>query len=133
MKRVIMVLSICIISLIAFNGCTSEPVADIPIYATVKITAANQQIILQESCRLPSDATAADAIEVACRKEKITYQDKNGLYDNFNGISSGKEEGWLFYFNGELAEQGVRKTNLARDEENLVEMRYVNFSEAFSQ
>ena len=128
MKKSIIIFILSLVLLISFSGCLSKPA---PVYATVKITALNQQVILEESCRLPSDSTAADAIGVACRSAKIAYQDKNGLYDNFNGISSGKEEGWLFYYNGTLSEYGVRQTKLTNDGENLVEMRYVNFNEAF--
>ncbi|MBR5156574.1 MAG: DUF4430 domain-containing protein [Clostridia bacterium] len=130
MKKIISVI-LCLIVLIAFSACNVKPAKDNPVFATVKITDANNNVILNEECRLPSGSSAADALEVACRAKKITYQNKNGLYDGFNGITSEKENGWLFYYNGNLAEQGLKHTKLERDSKNVVEMRYVNFDEAF--
>lgn len=132
MRKIISIL-LSILVIIAFSGCNAKSAKDEPVFSIVKITDENNVVILNEECRLPSDSTAADAIEVACRAKKIVYQNKNGLYDNFVGIPSEKEKGWLFYFNGKLAEQGLQQTRLASNSENVVEMRYVNFEESFKE
>ncbi len=133
MRKIVSVILLFLLIFATFFGCNIKPAEENPIFATVKITDEKNEIILNEECRLPSDSSAADALEVACRAKKIAYQNKNGLYDNFNGISSEKDEGWLFYYNGKLAEQGLEQTKLARDSENVVEMRFVNFNDAFKE
>ena len=130
MRKILTFILLCLSILIVFSGCSAKPVEDNPVFVTVKIIDENNTLILDEECRLPSDSTAADALEVACRAKKLAYQNKNGLYDDFNGIYSEKDKGWLFYYNGSLAEQGLQQTKLSRDN-NSVEMRYVNFEEAF--
>ena len=131
MKKTISVILSGLLILIAFSGCNTKSVEDNPVFVIVKITDENNTIILNEECRLPFDSTAADALEVACRAKKIAYQNKNGLYDDFNGIHSEKEKGWLFFFNEKLAEQGLEQTELKSNGKNVVEMRYVNFEEMF--
>lgn len=131
MRKILLFILLCLLTLSIFSGCNAKPVEDNPIFATVRITDENNVLLLNEECKLPSDSNAADALLVTCRAKKLAYQNKNGLYDDFNGIPSEKDKGWLFYFNDKLAEQGLEQTKLANDSENVVEMRYVNFEDAF--
>ena len=73
--------------------------------------------------------TAADVIVESCQKQKIPYTLKENMFDNFGGIASTKEEGWLLYVNGALAEVGANAIQL--EDGFLVEFKYVNYDEAF--
>ena len=130
MKRLISLL-LCLIFIIATFGCAPENGQTAAI-ATVIITAADGTSLANESCGLPAGKTTAkDAVETICQALRITYQNKNGLYDGFAGISSTQEDGWLIYFNGSLSDKGLKDIQLNTDEENLIEIKYVNYDEAF--
>lgn len=131
MKRLISVL-LCLIFIVTAFGCApkNEQTAAI---ATVVITDAYGTELANESCGLPmGKTTAKDAVETVCQALRITYQNKNGLYDGFAGISSTQDDGWLIYFNGKLSDKGLKDIQLNTDEENLIEIKYVNYQEVFA-
>ena len=130
MKRLISLL-LCLIFIIATFGCAPENGQTAAI-ATVIITAADGTSLANESCGLPvGRTTAKEAVETVCQALNITYQNKNGLYDGFAGISSTQEDGWLIYFNGKLSDKGLKDIQLDSEGENLIEIKYVNYEEAF--
>ena len=130
MKRLISVL-LCLIFIVSTFGCApkNEQTAAI---ATVVITDADGAEIANESCGLPlGKTTAKDAVETICQALRIAYQNKNGLYDGFAGILSTQDDGWLIYFNGSLSDKGLKDIQLDSEGENLIEIKYVNYEEAF--
>ncbi len=130
MKKIISVL-LCLIFVISAFGCVRKNEQTSAI-ATVIITDAYGTELANESCGLPvGKTTAKDAVETICQALRITYQNKNGLYDGFAGISSTQVDGWLIYFNGKLSDKGLKDIQLDNKGDNLIEIKYVNYEETF--
>ena len=130
MKKRIIALFLFVFFISIFSGCAPKSLKEIT--TNVKIIDAHQNVLLDEICTLnKSRATAKDALVTVCQSQKISYQNNNGLFDGFMGISSTQEAGWLFYFNSELSEKGLQETLLDTEKENLIEIKYMNYAEAF--
>lgn len=118
-----------------FTGCNvKQPgeTAEGGIAVKVKITDAEQTVLLEEETRVQEDeANAGQAVKNACQSKGFAYQEKDGLYDGFGGVESTKTDGWLFYLNGEQPEVGANDAPVK--EGDLVEFRYLNYDEAFAQ
>ena len=67
----------------------------------------------------------------ACQEAEFPYTYADGMYDNFNGIASTADAGWLLYLDGELAETGADDTALS--EGMVVEFRYLSYAEAYPE
>lgn len=127
-----MIAALYCMMLISLTACAAPESAK-ETAASVKIINGTE-ILLDETVAVKKDApTAQDALVQACQSKKLAYQNKNGLFDGFGGVESTQEDGWLFYFNGELPEKGVADVLLEDNGENLIEMKFVNYSEAFKQ
>lgn len=114
---------------IAAVGCTQNEKENL-IFGTVAIIGPEGEMILD--CELYVDregATAADAVKEACAQVRLAYTYENGMFDNFNGIASGQEDGWLFYNDGVLAEIGAGQCEIGNAFE--VEFKYENYNESF--
>lgn len=99
--------------------------------ATVKIISTDDTLLDSQVSLSETESTCKDALVKACQAKKLAYVDNNGLFDGFGGIASTQEDGWLFYFNGVLADKGLGDTPLVAGGDNTIEMRYVNYNEAF--
>ena len=98
---------------------------------TVKITSPDSTIVDTKVTVTDNEPTASKAIIAACKANNIAYTVKEGLFDGFGGMESSKDEGWLFYYNGTLAQTGAETTSV--QEGDVVEFRYENYKKAFSE
>lgn len=125
MKRIAALLMILIL-IVGLSACRGNTVSGV-----VTIKSASGKIILDTDISVPErGATAADAVKAACADVRLSYTYQNGMFDHFDGIASTKEEGWLFYGDGTLAEVGAGSYPLA--DGFVVEFRYENYNEAFT-
>lgn len=130
MKKVILFFLAIVMSL-SFVGCTRDEKKD-TIFGTVAIIGPEGEIILDSELYVDKlNATAADAVKEACTQVRLSYTYENGMFDNFNGIASGKEDGWLFYNDGELADVGAGECAISNAFE--IEFKYVNYNESFAE
>ena len=128
-KRILSVslLIIIALSLFAFTGCTKET----PLFGEVIITGPDGEKLLDSEIYVSKhNATAADAIIMACSEMKFAYTYENGMFDNFDGVASTMEDGWLLYSDEEIAETGAGEL-LLEDYFNI-EFKYVNYAESFN-
>ena len=58
----------------------------------------------------------------------FTYE--NGMFDNFDGVASTMEDGWLLYSDKELVNVGAGE--LLLEDNFYIEFRYVNYAESFN-
>lgn len=127
MKKVLMLIIALLMTVMLFTACGEKD----SIKAQVRIISAEETLLDTEVEVSGENLMVKDALLKACQDNKMAYTNKDGLFDNFNGIASTLEDGWLFYFNGELPDKGVYDVPLKKDGENLIEMKYVNYAEAF--
>lgn len=127
MKKLMSILMVLSMVLVLFTACGEKQT----IKAEVKIISAEETLLETEVEVSGENPTVKDALLAACQQEKMAYTNKDGLFDNFGGIASTTEDGWLFYFNGELPDKGVSDVLLEKEGENLIEMKYENYNEAF--
>ncbi len=125
MKRIV-VLIMTLMLLVCLLGCQGRTVSGV-----VTIKSSTGKIVLDTDISVPErGATAADAVKAACADVRMAYTYQNGMFDNFDGIASTADEGWLFYGDGVLAEVGAGAYPL--EDGFTVEFRYENYREAFS-
>lgn len=130
MKKIISVILTFVICLAAVCGCSVHGEKE-TLFGTVAIIGPGGEIILDSELFVNKDnATAAEAIKTACAEVKLSYTYIDGMFDNFNGIASAADEGWLFYSEGELADVGAGELSLRNYFE--IEFKYENYAEAFS-
>ena len=99
---------------------------------SVKITSPDTNVLHSDPVVVTdNNPTASKAIIQACKDNKIAYNVKDGMFDGFGGVESSKEDGWLLYINGALAQTGAETTQIS--EGDVVEFRYENYDKAFSQ
>ena len=127
MKKVLMLIIALLMTAMLFTACGEKD----SIKAQVRIISAEETLLDTEVEVSGENLMVKDALLKACQDNKMAYTNKDGLFDNSNGIASTLEDGWLFYFNGELPDKGVYDVPLKKDGENLIEMKYVNYAEAF--
>lgn len=115
MKKTLLIF-VAIIMLLALTACGEESAMpetpDFSVEATA--TAAD------------AGKSAADILIAAMDQQGITYTVDNGLFDNIGGYTSTDSDGWLFYYNDELATVGAADITLA--EGDTVAFRWENYS-----
>ncbi len=129
-KRILSVslLVVMVLSLFTFAGCTNK---EKPIFGEVAIIGPDGEKLLDSEIYVSKhNATAADAVIMACSEMKFAYTYENGMFDNFDGLASTMEEGWLFYSDYELSEVGAGEFLL--EDYFIIEFRYVNYDESFN-
>ena len=129
-NRVIAVLMVFVllIALVSFSGCGK---VEDPLYGEVIITGPDGEKLLDSEIYISKEnPTAADAVIQACSEMRFAFTYENGMFDNFDGIASTMEDGWLLYSDKEIAEVGAGELLL----ENFfyIEFRYVNYAESFN-
>ena len=111
----VLILIIMVVTLFAFAGCSDTQK---PICGSVTIIGPDGKIILDAEVTITKkNATAADVVKMECSSMKVPYTCENGMFDNFDGIASTNEEGWLLYSEYKLAEVGAEELLL---EDNLI-------------
>lgn len=127
-KKIISILIMAVLLTLCFSGCT---IKSEPLFGVVLIVGPQGEIILDSEVFVSKrNATAADAIIAGCAEFRIPYTFENGMFDNFEGIASTMDEGWLLYYEGELSDVGASSIELL-DNFNI-EFRYVNYDESFT-
>lgn len=123
-------LSLLLVSLLAccliLAGCQSNQAE---ISGQVRLTGPDG-VVLDQQLKINEGSNAADAIIAACQAANLAYQATDGFFESFNGIDSTQTDGWLLYYNDELAQVGSKDIQL--EEGFLAEFRYVNYDEAFT-
>lgn len=113
-------------------GGSSQPPQDgasgTGITVTVRLVS-TEKTILDQQVVLTDDMTAGRAVKDACQSQRMAYVVEDGLYSSFDGIASTQTDGWLFYYNGELPDNGA--DDVVLNDGDIVEFRFVNFDEAF--
>ncbi|MDO5479502.1 MAG: hypothetical protein Q4G23_10120 [Clostridia bacterium] len=129
-KRILTVslLIIIVLSLFTFTGCENS---NSPLLGDVTIIGPDGEKLLDSEIYVTkNNATAADAVIMACSEMKFAYTYENGMFDNFDGLASTMEDGWLFYTDYELSETGAGEYLL--EDGFIIEFRYVNYDESFN-
>lgn len=130
MKKVVSAVLTLIFLCAVFCGCSGNKTGD-TIFGIVTIIGPSGEVILDSELYVDKDgATAADAVKAACSEVRLSYTYENGMFDNFNGVASGKEDGWLFYIDGELSDVGAGECPISNAFE--IEFKYVNYAESFN-
>ncbi len=127
-KKMVSLVIVISIMVLCFSGCTFKSE---PLFGVVLITGPSGEIILDSEVFVSKkNATAADAVIEGCAEFRIPYTFENGMFDNFEGIASTMDEGWLLYYEGELSDVGASSVKLTDNFD--VEFRYVNYDESFT-
>lgn len=130
MKKIIFLMIVLFICFGFVCGCDNGKKETV--FGTVAIIGPENELILDTELYVNKDnATAAEAIKNACAEVRMSYTYTDGMFDNFNGIASTSEEGWLFYSEGDLSEVGAGECSIKSGFE--LEFRYENYTEAFSK
>ena len=129
-KRTISILLVvmAVVSVLTFTGCKKE---QIPMFGEVTIYGPEGEKLLDSEIYISkNNPTAADAIIMACSEMRFAYTYENGMFDNFDGLASTMEDGWLLYSDGKLAELGAG--DILLEDFFLLEFKYVNYAESFN-
>ena len=116
------------ITMFSFSGCSKPQVI---LFGEVIIIGPDGEKMLDSEIYVSKqNATAADAVMQSCAEMKFPFTCENGLFDNFGGVASTMEDGWLLYSDKELVNVGAGEFLL---EDNFyIEFRYVNYAESFT-
>ncbi len=126
-KRIFLVLFL-IMGILLFTSCETKKGNEISV--NVKISADYE--LINDTVKIKEEnASAADAIVMACQSKKLAYTAHDGLYDGFGAIKSTLTDGWLLYINGSLAQMGAQQTSVK--DGDSVEFRYENYEAAFDE
>ena len=98
---------------------------------TVKITSPDSTVVDTKVTVTDNEPTASKAIIAACKANNIAYTVKEGLLTASAAWNRQRTRGWLFYYNGTLAQTGAETTSV--QEGDVVEFRYENYNKAFSE
>ena len=60
----------------------------------------------------------------------MTFTNEDGFFDNIGGYAATETDGWLLYYNGELAPVGAE--DLILEEGDTVSFSWENYNEAFN-
>ena len=116
------------ISLFSFTGCSKPQVV---LFGEVIITGPDGEKLLDSEIYVSKqNATAADAVIQSCAEMKFAFTYENGMFDNFDGVASTMEDGWLLYSDKELVNVGAGE--LLLEDNFYIEFRYVNYAESFN-
>ena len=129
-NRVIAVLMVFVllIALVSFSGCGK---VEDPLYGEVIITGPDGEKLLDSEIYISKEnPTAADAVIQACSEMRFAFTYENGMFDNYDGIASSMEDGWLLFSDKEIAEVGAG--DLLLENFFYIEFRYVNYAESFN-
>lgn len=77
-----------------------------------------------------ANPSAADLLIETMQEENIAFTVENGFFDNIGGFASTQSDGWLLYYNGELAAVGAADIQLT--DGDVVEFKWENYDEAFT-
>ncbi len=121
----IIIMTVCLIS---FSGCSKPQVI---LFGEVIITGPDGEKLLDSEIYVSKkNATAADAVIQSCSEMKFAFTYENGMFDNFDGVASTMEDGWLLYSDKELVNVGAGE--LLLEDNFYIEFRYVNYAESFN-
>ena len=128
MKRFISILLATSMVLAAFTGCgKKQPV----LFGEVIIIGPEGEKLLDSEIYVSKkNATAADAVIQSCSEMRFAFTYENGMFDNFDGVASTMEDGWLLYSDKELVNVGAGE--LLLEDNFYIEFRYVNYAESFN-
>lgn len=125
------VLAIIVLSFCFMGGCSEKYERKKLVFGTVSIIGPNGEMILDSEIYVKKrGAVASDAVKAACAEVRLAFTYENGMFDNFDGIASGQDEGWLFYESGELASEGAGSYEIGEAFE--IEFKYENYAESFN-
>lgn len=127
MKKTLFILLLGIL-LLACAACAAEEPA---VSGSFTVTDIDGNELFSATGSVPEGGSAGDLIIALCQADKFAYTYNDGMYDNFNGVASDAEAGWLLYIDGVLAELGANE--IALSEGMKVEFRYVSYAEAFPE
>lgn len=130
LKKIISVLllTVTVLGLFSFAGCgKKQPV----LFGEVIIIGPEGEKLLDSEIYVSKkNATAADAVIQSCSEMRFAFTYENGMFDNFDGVASTMEDGWLLYSDKDLVNVGAGEFLL---EDNFyIEFRYVNYAESFN-
>lgn len=128
MKRSLLLL--LVVLALALAACGVDGTGD-QVTASFRLVGAEGEEILAYTEPAPAGSSAADYILAACQSAKLAYTFSDGYFDNFNGVASGTEKGWLFYVDDAIAQLGAAEIELT--EGLRLEFRYTSFAEAFPE
>ncbi len=124
-KNLFLSVVLAVIFVILLSACGKQ--AETTFDATVLI-ATEEQVILSETV-ITSKENVEEVLVETCQKNKIPYTLNSNMFDNFGGIPSGKEDGWILFINDEVAQAGAKFIPM---ENNFkIEFRYVNYDTVF--
>ncbi len=115
-------------ALLALAACGAEEAA---VNGSFTVIDADGNELFSAEGSVPEGGSAGDLIVALCQEAEFPYTYADGMYDNFNGIASTADAGWLLYLDGELAETGADDTALS--EGMVVEFRYLSYAEAYPE
>ncbi len=128
-NRVIAIILVAasLFAMFSFAGCKKT---EYPLFGEVIIIGPDGDKLLDSEIYISkNNATAADAIIQSCSEMKFAFTYKNGMFDNFDGVASTMEDGWLLYSDKELVNVGAGE--LLLEDNFYIEFRYVNYAESF--
>ncbi len=127
-KKIVSILIAAVIVALCFSACTFKSE---PLFGVVLITGPEGEIILDSEVFVSKkNATVADAIIEGCSEFRIPFTFENGMFDNFDGIPSTMDDGWLLYYEGELSDAGASSIELSDNFD--IEFKFVNYDESFT-
>ena len=130
LKKIISVLllTVTLLGLFSFTGCgKKQPV----LFGEVIIIGPEGEKLLDSEIYVSKkNATAADAVIQSCSEMRFAFTYENGMFDNFDGVASTMEDGWLLYSDKELVNVGAGE--LLLEDNFYIEFRYVNYAESFN-
>ena len=152
MKKLLVTLMILCVSAFALTACndkteseankseeeenvaveTLEENAEAEHYNRVSIFIGNE---IMNTAKYPNmgEITVFELLKKLCDDEEIELSHLDGYVNGIAGYSNTGDEGWVYYFNGEMPDVGPESCTIAKGHDNLVEFKYLKYSEAFPE
>jgi hypothetical protein len=120
MKKILVVM-FALVLVFALAACTTDDSAmpEVPDFSVEAVATAEDV-----------GRSAADLMIATMQEEKIAFTNEDGFFDNIGGYASNDTDGWLLYYNGELAAVGA--ADLIIEEGDSVVFSWENYDEVFN-
>lgn len=152
MKKLLMTMMILCVCVFAFAACNEKNEIEAPVNEADKnVTVANLEenaesnhyntisIFIDHEIKYTAkypnmgETTAFELLKMLCDNEEIELSHLDGYVNGIDGYSNTADKGWVYYFNGEMPDVGPDNYTIAKGHDNLVEFKYLKYSEAFPE
>lgn len=152
MKKVLITVMILCMAAFVFVACNDKAEVEVPENGAEEniavetleenVEAANHNRIsifigenIKNTAKYPNteEITAFELLKKLCDDEGIELSHLDGYVNGIDGYNNTADEGWVYYFNGEMPNVAASDYTILKGHDNVVEFKYLKYSEVFPE